>query len=308
MRGKALRSATFFRAIRRLSLSPLLTLLMGFVIGLLVSWYWWQMLVEPVHVWEPKPVGSRKSYDEKLQKHRKNFTVQTYLNPSKPLGKVIHYIGYSDSEIGYSGKKTVLIGVITSEKYLLTRAKTAFDTWGKKVDNIVFFVGAGCKIDHPGLLKMKVVKLPVPDNEYPPQKKVFAMLKYMATNYIDQYHWFVRADDDVYIRDSQLQELLSKLDPSKKLYIGHPGYGKPSNQGQLKLEPNEVYCLGGPGVLFSRELLKALNPNLDFCLDAVDHYDFKSSYLWYNEDVELSLCISRTLNIQCSQLEGVSLH
>lgn len=306
MRGSMQRSTVLSRRLRRLSLPPLLTLMLGFVIGLIASWYWWQVLDEPVRAWESKVIAFKNTNEDNQDNHRENFTVETYLNPSKSVPKAIQYIGYSDTEIGYLGRKTVLLGVVTSERYLMTRAKTIFETWGQKVDNIVFFVGSGCQIDRPELAKMKFVRLSVPDDEYPPQKKMFAMLRYMATTFVDQYHWFVRADDDVYIRYNRLLELLSKLDPSQQLYVGHPSYDKTSDNDGLNLDPGEVYCMGGPGVLLSRVLLKALEPNLDLCEEAVDHYHFKTSTLWYSEDMELGRCISRTLNIRCSKLEDVS--
>ena len=309
MRGSVQRYSMLSRRVRRFSLSPLLTLLLGFVIGLLASWYWWQMLDEPVRGWDSKVImGLQKAFDKQLdQQPEQNFTVESYLNPAKPPPTAVQFIGYSDTEIGYLGRKNVLIGVITSEQYLMTRAKTMFETWGQKADNIVFFVGSECQIDRPELANMKFVRLPVADDEYPPQKKMFAMLRYMATHYIDQYHWFVRADDDVYIRYNRLLELLSKLDASQILYIGHPNHDdKPSDEGESKVDYGEVYCMGGPGVLLSRVLLKDLEPKLDLCQEAIDHHSFKSSTLLYSEDVELGRCISRTLDVQCSKLEEVS--
>ena len=47
---------------------------------------------------------------------------------------------------------------------------------------------------------------------YPPLKKAFAVLEYMADHFIDQFHWFIRGDDDMYARGKALQSLLMKFD------------------------------------------------------------------------------------------------
>lgn len=65
-----------------------------------------------------------------------------------------------------------------------------------------------------------LVALPGVDDSYPPQKKSFRMLKYMYDHFIDQYEWFVRADDDVYIRTDRLEELLRSVDSRKAWFIG----------------------------------------------------------------------------------------
>ena len=118
------------------------------------------------------------------------------------------------------------------------------------------------------------------------------MLKYMYDNYLERYNWFMRSDDDVYVRVERLQSFLSRLDPTEPLYIGSPGFGKPEDRARLKLAEHEHYCMGGPGVIFSRELLRRLGPHLQDCLDNV--------VVSYNEDVELGRCVSRKLDIQCT--------
>ena len=118
------------------------------------------------------------------------------------------------------------------------------------------------------------------------------MLKYVYDNFLDEFNWFLRADDDVYVRTPELIELINKLDPNEPLYIGQPGLGKPEDKQRLKLLPHECFCMGGPGVLFSNGLLKQLGPHLEDCLQNV--------VVSYNEDVEVGRCISRRLGVQCS--------
>lgn len=65
----------------------------------------------------------------------------------------------------------------------------------------------------------------VNDNEYPPQKKSFMMLRYMHDYHINNYEWFIRADDDIYINYKRLEKLLYSLNSSKPIFLGNPGFG-----------------------------------------------------------------------------------
>ncbi|XP_065883291.1 chondroitin sulfate synthase 1-like isoform X3 [Dysidea avara] len=184
-------------------------------------------------------------------------------------------------------KKTLFVGVVTAENLLNTRGQAIYETWGKLAPGVTFFSGEG---EYKGTLP--VVSLPGVDDTYPPQKKVYRMLKYMHDNYIDEYKWFLRADDDVYIRVPQLVQFLNTLDSSKMVYMGQPGMGKPEDLERIQLHANEHYCMGGTGVIYSNKLLKRLAPHLEDCLANV--------VVSYNEDLEVGRCISRRLDVQCT--------
>lgn len=184
-------------------------------------------------------------------------------------------------------RKTLFVGVVTAQKFLETRGKAIYETWGKSTPMIQFFSAEG---KSKGTLP--VVSLPGVDDTYPPQKKVYRMLKYMHDKYIDEYDWFLRADDDVYVRIPKLMEFLNTLDPTKMIYMGQPGMGKPQDLERIKLRSDEHYCMGGPGVIFSNTLLRRLAPHLEECLSNV--------VVSYNEDLEVGRCISRRLDVQCT--------
>lgn len=94
------------------------------------------------------------------------------------------------------------------------------------------------------------------DDRYPPQKKSFMMLHYMYEHYIDKFEWFARADDDVFIRTDKLEKFLRSVDSSKPQFIGQAGRGNSEEFGLLSLEFDENFCMGGPGVIMSRETLR----------------------------------------------------
>ena len=198
-------------------------------------------------------------------------------------------------ELGASMRQPLLIGVVTSKKLLFSRARAINNTWGPQAPKLIFFSSEGTKAHD-----LPVVSLSGTDDTYPPQKKVYRMLKYMYDHYIDNFNWFMRADDDIYVRVDPLVRFLHSLDPSTDLYIGQPGLGKPEDLERIKLYPNERYCMGGPGVIMSRSLLIKLGPHLEECLTNV--------VVSWNEDLEVGRCIMRRLGVQCTWNYEVRVH
>lgn len=187
-----------------------------------------------------------------------------------------------------SSKDNLLfVGVMTASKYVDTRAKAVYETWGKEVPGkILFFSSEFSHSDH-----VPIVALPGIDDSYPPQKKSFAMLKYMHDNYIDQFEWFLRADDDLYIRTDKIDTLLRSVDSRKPWFIGQTGRGNREEFGLLLLENDENFCMGGPGVIFSRETLRRIAPFIGDCLE---------NLYTTHEDVELGRCVKRFAGVSCT--------
>lgn len=161
-------------------------------------------------------------------------------------------------------RKLLFVGVVTAAKYLDTRALGIHQTWGKELHDLYFFSSK----PNDSSLNLPIVTLPgIDDNQYPPQRKVYKMLKYMHDNYIDEFDFFMRSDDDVYVKTDLLLELLETINPAQDIYMGCPGFGKTKDRERIKLEEHEHYCMGGPGVIFSRSALRKLAPHLDTCLE-----------------------------------------
>ena len=168
----------------------------------------------------------------------------------------------------YIFKKGVLVGVLTQQEYLATRAKALYETWGKGVDKLVLFVGEDCNIS-ANLSHLPIVKLEgVPDGVDPSLKKTFAMMKYMYLHHINEFDWFIRADDDMYLRADRLKDLLNQMNPCEQVYLGRAGAGRKEDLERLELLPHERYCMGGPGVILSNGAMRGLGPHLDNCLNA----------------------------------------
>lgn len=103
-----------------------------------------------------------------------------------------------------------------------------------------------------------------------------------TTLQLNNFDWFMRADDDLYVKGDRLEEFLRSLDPAKAHFLGQAGLGNSAEYGQLALGPQDNYCMGGPGAIISRETLNLVAPHLQSCL---------RSLLTTHEDVELGRCI-----------------
>ncbi|KAF7250591.1 Chondroitin sulfate synthase 3 [Varanus komodoensis] len=185
------------------------------------------------------------------------------------------------------------VGVMTAQKYLGSRALAVQRTWARSISGRVEFFSSQGSVPPPALQgeqPLPVVALPGVDDSYPPQKKSFMMLKYMHDHYLDTYEWFMRADDDVYIKGEKLEEFLRSLNSSKPLYLGQTGLGNIEELGKLGLEPGENFCMGGPGMIFSREVLRRMVPHIGECL--------REMYTTH-EDVEVGRCVRRFGGTQC---------
>ncbi|XP_069105855.1 chondroitin sulfate synthase 1-like [Argopecten irradians] len=185
----------------------------------------------------------------------------------------------------------LLIGVMTAKKYLDTRAVAAFQTWAQTcvgTCKVIFFSSEDSTTSHT----IPLVSLYGVDDVYPPQKKSFLMLQYMHDNYIDNFEWFMRADDDAFIKTDRLAKFLRSIDSSKPQYIGQAGIGRKDEVVKLHLGEHDNYCMGGPGVLFSHETLRQMAPHINSCLHNV---------MTTHEDVELGRCVRKYVGIPCTR-------
>uniref|UniRef100_A0A1B6M1P9 Hexosyltransferase n=1 Tax=Graphocephala atropunctata TaxID=36148 RepID=A0A1B6M1P9_9HEMI len=190
-----------------------------------------------------------------------------------------------------SQKGLIFVGVMTAEKYLATRAVAVYDTWGKAVPGKIAFFSSEVSKQPKNCPDLPLVSLKTVDDSYPPQKKSFLMLKYMWDNFGDKFEWFFRADDDVYIRTERLEYFLRSLDSRKPYFLGQAGKGNQEEFGLLSLEYDENFCMGGPGMIMSRETLARIAPHIQTCLQ---------NLFTTHEDVEVGRCVQRFAGIPCT--------
>lgn len=196
-----------------------------------------------------------------------------------------------DERINSSSSSLVFVGVMTAQKYLDTRAKAVYETWGKELPGKIAFFSSESSTVPENCPELPLVPLPRVDDTYPPQKKSFMMLQYMWSNFGDRFEWFLRADDDVYVRTDRLETLLRSVDSRRAMYIGQAGRGNSEEFGLLSLDYDENFCMGGPGVVLSRETLRRIVPHIKYCL--------RHLYTTH-EDVELGRCVKKYAGIPCT--------
>lgn len=229
--------------------------------------------------------------------NRFNFTFPTNIIDQK---NDITSSGLTNEErlLNNTSLNLVFVGVMTAQKYLSNRAKAVYETWGKEVPGKIAFFASEFSTIPENCPDLPLVSLPTVDDSYPPQKKSFLMLQYMWNNFGDKYEWFLRADDDVYVRTDRLEKLLRSVNSKRAMYIGQAGRGNSEEFGLLSLEYDENFCMGGPGVIISRETLKRIVPHIKYCL--------KNLYTTH-EDVELGRCVKKYAGIPCTWSYEVSI-
>ena len=193
----------------------------------------------------------------------------------------------------------LLVGVMTARHFLNTRAEAAFNTWVSSIPGrVIFFSSEGSEEDAPPGLPL--VALPSVGDEYPPQKKSFAMFKYMYDFLLrDGYEYFMRVDDDIYVKGEELATFLRSVDSRVDRLIGQSGQGSsdPEVRRGFGLKYDENYCMGGTGVIMSASTLAAIGPHLTDCI-----HNLGSGH----EDIEISRCVHQHTRQTCTWALDVS--
>ena len=193
-------------------------------------------------------------------------------------------------------RQLLLVGVMTAQKYVSTRVVATYRAWAGNIPGkVLFFSSEGTTLpEHP---EIPIVALPGVDDSYPPQKKSFLMLKYMHDRYGNDFEWFMRADDDAFIKGRELSRFLRGLNSSVPQFLGQAGQGTKEELGSLSLEHSDNFCMGGPGMVLSRATLARMSRHIGYCL--------KHLYSTH-EDVEIGRCVRKFAGVSCTWAFEVS--
>lgn len=185
-------------------------------------------------------------------------------------------------------KGFLFIGVMTAQKYLDSRVVAAHNTWARTINGkVAFFSSEGSTSKY----NVPVVSLKNVDDSYPPQKKSFRMIKYMCDHLFDKYEWFMRVDDDAFLKGDKLEKFLRSINGSRPQFIGQAGVGTKEEIGTLSLGQTDNYCMGGPGIAFSKETLRRMCPHIKHCA---------GNMYTTHEDVEIGRCVRQHAGIPCT--------
>ncbi|VDI54973.1 chondroitin sulfate synthase [Mytilus galloprovincialis] len=271
----------------RLKRKPFAKIVSGLCIGILLSSLYRHKILSCVLLGEKCCRTVHINYKVNIGidhlKFNDNHTVPKVVKTSNEGLDLNSYIHKND-------KRFLLIGVMTTKNYLDTRAVAAFYTWTNSCSGsckVIFFSSEGSTTEK----QIPLVSLDGTDDSYPPQRKSLLMLKYMHDNYINNFEWFMRVDDDIFLRGDKIEKFLRSVNSSVPLFIGQAGFGKKEEKGKLFLNRNENYCMGGPGFLFSYKTLRHVGPHVHSCID---------NLLTTHEDVEVGRCVHRYTGLSCT--------
>lgn len=202
---------------------------------------------------------------------------------------------YVASELGHRDK--LLVGILTTEENIDSLVLAVNNTWAPLLPKIIFFTPFSRDVDfhdkYNKVLGLPIVQLAnVEEENFSKTKMSFQMLKYMRDHYSNNFEWFMRVEDAMYLKPEKLLELLNSVNSSKDVYLGRPGsFRANGGNGDGNLYTHEKYCQGGGGVALSRSALMKLVPHLDSCLEDA---------MTEQEDIELGRCLYKNIGLQCT--------
>ncbi|KAJ1358640.1 hypothetical protein KIN20_017117 [Parelaphostrongylus tenuis] len=134
----------------------------------------------------------------------------------------------------------VLCLIVTFPLNHKSKALPVAETWGKLCNRILFV-----STDTDDKLSTLIVDLP--ENRSDLWQKTKKAFEWIYQNNLNDYEWFLKADDDTYFHMDNLRGFLKNFSPKRALSIGH----------KFKINGIEdTYHSGGAGYILSREALK----------------------------------------------------
>ena len=207
-------------------------------------------------------------------------------------------MGTSESKAVFFPRQAVSYNVLTS--MMETRGLAIQKTWasGAKMKNLVeFYLLPSAQLEDEllAIMKKKVRIIPLQetkeeDNGNYDHQGVFGLWRDVCKRKLNNYHWFVRLKDNVYLQPDKLEKLLNSLNSSKPILVGRSVTPLGYRRDELGLRTGESYCFEG-GYVASWRTLELVCPFLSACQEGA-----KSE----NEDVEIARCIKEHTGINCT--------
>ncbi|XP_070208774.1 glycoprotein-N-acetylgalactosamine 3-beta-galactosyltransferase 1-like [Littorina saxatilis] len=166
-------------------------------------------------------------------------------------------------------KVRVLVWVMTGPQNLDKKAVHVRNTWGKRVNKLLF-MSSQWNSTFP------TIGLNVSEGREHLTAKTMQAFRYVYEKHFDEADWFMKADDDTYLIAENLRYMLSSYDTNQPVYFGHIF--------KVIVKP-DGYASGGAGYILSKEALRRLatqGHNTSMC-----RQDGGA------EDVEVGKCMTR---------------
>ncbi|XP_786522.5 glycoprotein-N-acetylgalactosamine 3-beta-galactosyltransferase 1-like [Strongylocentrotus purpuratus] len=138
-------------------------------------------------------------------------------------------------------KVRVLCWIMTGPQNINTKAVHIFATWGKRCNKVIF-------ISSEPSDKVPIVKVATKEGRDFLWQKTRGAFQHIYDNFLDDYDWFLKADDDTFVIVENLRYFLSSYTPDTSIYFGH----------KFKRYVKQGYMSGGGGYVTSRTGVKNL--------------------------------------------------
>ncbi|CAF2622327.1 unnamed protein product [Rotaria sp. Silwood2] len=145
----------------------------------------------------------------------------------------------------------VLCLILTTPKYILTRAKAVYETWAPQCDRYFFITESlgnnvtSKQSNFTEQIPIAPIKNITAGYDHLTQKSTLAFL-FAYENYFNDFDWFVKADDDTYVIVENLKTFLSEQNTSEPVTFGY----------NFKVHVPKGYHSGGAAYVLSRESLR----------------------------------------------------
>lgn len=172
----------------------------------------------------------------------------------------------------HSDKDRLLCWVMTSPRTLKTKGTVVRDTWAQLCD-LSLFMSSEEDLNFPAL------GLNVPEKYEALWMKAREAWLHVYERHLEQFEWFLKADDDTYVLVENLRTFLRQYDPAHAHYFGQRMHQHAKGRWWCE----DDYNSGGAGYIVSREALRKLGPVLRDDALCSGHHS--------GEDVQFSLCL-----------------
>lgn len=187
-------------------------------------------------------------------------------------------------------KKLYLV-ILLSYGADLTKLETIYDTWGRDLVDLKFFVSSSQDQDLQSD-GMPIIRLPGQSSFPSKWHYIESVLDYVYRQYSEQYNWFVLVNHDVYLSTKALQDLFLRLNPTSDVYMGTPVVPVSHQQDDDGDENKPLSYCHGQSVVLSQSVLSHLVLKSQSCVMNDEEIEW---------DHRVGKCLKKTMGLQCGE-------